>query len=90
VFNNILLMSETFGAASVSNNYSGANAMFVNPTGKDFRLGAGSPCINAGVVISGITDGYVGSAPDIGAYESGCVNWQPGVQSASPKSRLKQ
>ena len=88
VYNNILLQSETFGAAAVGNNYSGANAMFVNPAGKDFRLTAGSPCVNAGKVIAGITDGYVGSAPDIGAYEYGGINWQPGVRKALPRPEL--
>lgn len=31
-----------------------------------YLLGTGSPAIDAGVVISGITDGYSGSAPDMG------------------------
>lgn len=45
----------------------GANA---NPTGNGFlNLAAGSDLINAGVITSGIT--YAGSAPDIGAVESG-------------------
>jgi hypothetical protein len=47
----------------------------------DFRPKAGSDIIDAGKVISGITDGYVGSAPDIGAYEYGDNNyWIPGRQ----------
>lgn len=32
---------------------------------------AGSPLIDAGVVIPGVNDGYSGSAPDIGAFEFG-------------------
>jgi hypothetical protein len=35
-----------------------------------YRLQEGSPCIDAGTTVSGVTDGYYGSAPDIGAYES--------------------
>lgn len=34
-----------------------------------YKLKNSSPCIDAGVVISGITDGYKGAAPDIGWKE---------------------
>ncbi len=37
----------------------------------DLRLAAGSTAIDAGVAIAGITDGFAGAAPDLGAYESG-------------------
>ncbi|MFI5168196.1 MAG: right-handed parallel beta-helix repeat-containing protein [Thermoanaerobaculales bacterium] len=47
------------------------NPRFVDATGNDFSLLAGSPMIDKGVVVPGITDGYVGSGPDIGAYERG-------------------
>ncbi len=33
----------------------------------------GSPCIDAGVIIPGVNDNYIGSAPDVGAAESGMV-----------------
>jgi len=42
---------------------------FVNGAGRDYRLAAGSPCIENGVVIAGITDGYTGKAPSQGAFE---------------------
>jgi hypothetical protein len=36
----------------------------------DFRLAAGSPCVDAGIAVPGITDGRIlGTAPDMGAYE---------------------
>ena len=44
---------------------------FTNAAGNDFSLLAGSPMSDTGSVIPGITDGYAGAAPDIGAYERG-------------------
>ncbi len=40
---------------------------------------AGSLAIDAGVVIPGITDGYVGAAPDIGCFEVGTEGWTAGA-----------
>ena len=48
-----------------------ANPLFTNLAGLDFHLQAGSPAIDAGTPIAGVTDGYHGAAPDAGAYESG-------------------
>ena len=45
----------------------------------DFSLKPGSPAIDFGRIIEGITDGYLGSAPDAGAYESGQEPWLPGI-----------
>lgn len=39
--------------------------------GYDLRLKRGAPAIDKGTVLDNITDGYSGSAPDIGAYEYG-------------------
>ena len=69
---------------SVSNNLFLANApqtQLVNWTNEDFRLKPNAAAINAGVVIPGFTDGYIGSAPDLGAYEAGSVAWNAGVGS---------
>jgi hypothetical protein len=44
---------------------------FANPIGNDFTLLSSSPNIDRGVTIAGINDGYVGKAPDVGAYEFG-------------------
>lgn len=41
----------------------------------DFRPRAGSELIDAGTNILGITDGYLGNAPDIGAYEFGASDY---------------
>src|SRR5689334_25390555 len=60
------------GGASFSNNISaGTDARFVNPSGANFQLRSDSPAINRGATISGITVGYTGGAPDIGALEFG-------------------
>lgn len=54
------------------------NPLFVNEGAFDFQLQSGSPGRDTGVVLSGITDGYVGSLPDKGAYEYGETAWVPG------------
>ena len=41
-----------------------------NPNAGDFTLNPSSPNIDRGAIISGINDGFNGTAPDIGAYES--------------------
>lgn len=44
----------------------------------------GSAAIDAGVVIEGITDGYQGKAPDLGAYEFGGPRWVAGADWRDP------
>lgn len=36
----------------------------------DLRIRSGSPAVDAGKVIVGINEGYLGNAPDLGAYEA--------------------
>ncbi len=50
--------------------------------GKDFSLATGSSAIDAGKILPGITDGFTGAAPDIGAYEQGQATPQYGVRNA--------
>lgn len=45
-----------------------------------YELGVGSQAINNGAIIAGITDGYLGSAPDIGALEYGRSAFTPGAK----------
>jgi hypothetical protein len=69
---------------SASNNLFLANSpqtQLVNWTNDDFSLLPNAPAIDAGVVIPGFTDGYLGSAPDLGAYEFGSLAWNAGVSS---------
>jgi len=60
---------------------SSPQTQLLNWTNDDFRLQTNAPAMDAGVIIPGITDGYTGSAPDLGAYESGGLPWNAGVGS---------
>jgi len=56
-----------------------ARPPLADPAALDFRPAEGSPLIDAGRGIDGITDGYAGKASDVGAYERGCKEyWIPG------------
>jgi hypothetical protein len=54
----------------------------------DFHLRSISPAINKGQEIAGITDGFTGTAPDIGAYELQGLDWNPGC--ALPECKLSK
>ena len=47
-----------------------ADPRVVDEAGRDFRLAAGSPAIDLGTAVAGVTDGFRGSAPDSGRFES--------------------
>ncbi len=64
---------------NVGNNYKGEHLKLVDAAAMDFRPLAGSPLIDAGRKIPGITDGYQGEAPDVGAYEFGGERWTAGI-----------
>ena len=51
---------------------------FVDFANNNFQLKATTPAVDFGRVISGYTDGFKGTSPDVGAYELG-DNWIPGV-----------
>jgi len=61
-----------------------------DPDNFDFRPRAGSVLIDAGTNIAELaeaTAGYVGAAPDIGAYEFGATHyWIPGYQTAAARN----
>jgi len=86
IFNNIFTTAFTLPGTHVEGNNitSGTNPLFADSATYNFRLQAASPAINAGVVIPGITDGYIGSAPDIGAYEYGGTDWMAGNNFTAP------
>lgn len=45
---------------------------------------ADSAAVDAGIEVAGITDGFVGKAPDLGAYETGGEVWSAGATWAPP------
>ncbi|MGC3945358.1 MAG: right-handed parallel beta-helix repeat-containing protein [Chryseolinea sp.] len=51
---------------------------YTDGDGRRFQLQSGSPARDQGIVRSGITNGFVGVAPDIGAYEYGGEVWTAG------------
>ncbi|MCT4598304.1 MAG: right-handed parallel beta-helix repeat-containing protein [Vallitalea sp.] len=65
----------------MSNNYTTNSPTpgFVNSASGNFLLTQNSPNVDAGMEIPGITDGYVSSAPDVGALERGGEDWTVNV-----------
>lgn len=59
---------------------SGTDPKFANAGegGLKYRLKSDSPAIDRGAMIPRVTDGYLGSAPDLGAYEYGGPDWVAG------------
>jgi hypothetical protein len=54
-------------------------ALMRDPANFDFRPIAGSILVDTGQHVPGITDGYIGASPDMGAYEYADTNyWIPG------------
>jgi hypothetical protein len=66
--------------ATLSNNIlSGTDPQFVDAANGNFQLQPTSPAIGAGLIIPPYTNGYSGSAPDIGAYDHTKAPWKAGV-----------
>ncbi|MGL4611765.1 MAG: PA14 domain-containing protein, partial [Trueperaceae bacterium] len=60
------------------------NPTFVDTIAPNFALASGSPAINKGQILSPYTNGYSGSAPDIGALESGLTAFKAGAPIKEP------
>jgi hypothetical protein len=85
-----------FEATEKSKNIKISTADLVDIAGFDFQLVEGAAAIDAGVEIdggtwpegidgvTGITDGFLGSAPDIGAFEYGAEPWEAGAELSMP------
>jgi len=73
-----------------------ADPEFVDSTNMDFRLQPTSAFIDAGTNVQDFTQWYVGSGPDLGAYEDGRLTWcrpfryqdPPGVATYSESPRI--
>jgi Ricin-type beta-trefoil lectin domain len=63
---------------TISSDGTGTDPKFIDPSSGNFGLQTTSPAIDAGSVISPYTNAYAGSAPDIGAFESGVQEWTAG------------
>ncbi len=62
--------SDTVGDGTTGNPYQTLTKCLVEAgDGATIRLNTGSACIDAGVYIAGVNDGYLGSAPDMGYAE---------------------
>ncbi|RED95947.1 right-handed parallel beta-helix repeat-containing protein [Marinoscillum furvescens] len=79
IINNYASAGPWIGTAIHAKNTINASDPFTNLANFDFVPASGSYLVDAGTTIPGYTDGYSGSAPDIGAYERGGVKWIPGA-----------
>lgn len=78
-------VSKLCNATRLECNGSEAPPGFVNPGGGDFTLLPNSPNIDRGVLLPGINDDFVGSAPDIGAFEYDDDFTVPSTSTAVPR-----
>ncbi|WP_109832116.1 T9SS type A sorting domain-containing protein [Reichenbachiella versicolor] len=70
--------------------FSTADDHFVDKESDKFFLTSTSSAIDAGIEIAGITDGYKGAAPDIGAFEHGVTPWSAGSEVTIPEFIQKE
>lgn len=84
--NNVQITLERIEAlgTDVRGNYNYSPSDFVDFGNNDYRLAPGSGAIDAGIVLPGVNDGFLGAAPDAGAFESGQVAWTAGHDFVSP------
>ncbi len=76
---NNLSNSSSWVGTSQSNNLRITSNPFVDSARGDYRPRAGTSAVDGGRVIPGITDGYSGNAPNVGAFESGQDPWTAGA-----------
>ncbi len=78
---NTLANQNTYRTTDLSNTCT--LTLTVNPfedfSNRNFTPKTGTCPIDAGRVVSPYTDGFVGTAPDIGAYERGAIPWVAGT-----------
>lgn len=66
-------------AENMKSNYLGKDFNLIDPDKFNFTPAAGSPLIDAGIVIPDFNKDFKGEKPDIGAYEYEGINWKPGA-----------
>ncbi|MDG1805496.1 T9SS type A sorting domain-containing protein [Flavicella sp.] len=79
VWNNLGGDDEWEPQSDKQNNLTTTADSFQNISTGNFNLTATSEAIDSGKLIPGITDGYIGNSPDIGANEYGGTKWVAGV-----------
>lgn len=92
IYNNYMdhglqVFNSTWDGQDIQNNLSSQPSSFQNHGGNNYQLAGGANAINTGRQIPGITDGFSGNEPDVGAYELGVSPWTAGynpVVIASP------
>jgi uncharacterized protein (TIGR03437 family) len=77
------ITADPVGAVMTKNILPGTDPQFVDAAAYNFQLKPTSPAIGAGLAIPPYTNGYSGSAPDIGAYDHTKPPWKAGVQAAA-------
>lgn len=95
LYNNTIFLADTIGSRTFSKEPSqpttytkinnlefrnGPPQELTDPGDRDFRPMPGSKAVDMGKPIAGITDGFSGSAPDLGAYEAGGLAWKAGAR----------
>ena len=92
ITNNLCSISDLYfphaGATLQSNLLYTTDPKFTDPANLTFTLLNGSPAIDTGSLISPYTDGYIGSAPDLGALESGAAVWSAGANRVLPSAPI--
>ncbi len=85
IINNIFTGAIKIGTgATVKDNLVGpTDPKFVDASAGDYQLQVGSPAIDTGASLPPYTNGYVGSAPDLGAFERGAPPWSAGASLTS-------
>lgn len=77
------IYNSTWDGQDIQNNLSSQPSSFTSHGGNDYQLTGSANAVNAGRVIPGITDGFSGNAPDVGAYELGIPTWTAGYSPVS-------
>ncbi len=78
VYNNYANVADWIGT-DIQSNIINTVYPFTSKDDNNFMPAANSYLIDAGMVIAGITDGYMGDAPDVGAYEYEGEQWMAGA-----------